>query len=311
MPDFPAEHTSRSLTLLGKSLQNLANFTHFGEKDPNMSCVNDAILECMDGMKIFYTQVSSPPKEWKEETSADAASRRGVGGGLERELSLLLELVRAKHSEIRSKGEVNPEFFRQLMSACHVVVKVEEGAESERGEKGGGGSTPNEISGQSSSSPSPLPSPMQSPSFLEVDHLDSNTEKPAEDIPFPYTISDENDVEIENASGSSSFGMELGEICESAQRNLEDLEGWYGRMKEAAANWEFFEAVKCRDAMLGVYGDLSVSLKLLKRSEPEEEEDEKRVRRLCGEIESLQERLGESVSAFLVSRAEEEEKRAL
>jgi hypothetical protein len=303
MPDFPPEHTARSLTLLGKSLQNLANFTFFGEKDSFMADVNAAITENIDGMKTYYSMVSSPPKEWTE-TPVDLVNQQG---SLERELSLLLELIRAKHSEIRSKSDVSEEFFEKLMSACHVVVKVSENdnKQAERGEKGGG-STPNELSCRSSSSPSPLPSPMQSPSFFEADHLDSNTEKPADDIPFAYTVSDDNDLEMEQNS-RPSFGLELSELCVNVQRSLDEFQDCHDRMKAAASDWEFHEAVRCRDLMLEVYGELNISLKSLRRSEPEEDE-EKRVRELCMAIEDLQQQYAEQISAHLASRTRAAEK---
>jgi hypothetical protein len=34
LPDFPSETTARNLTLVAKVIQNAANMTEFGEKEP-------------------------------------------------------------------------------------------------------------------------------------------------------------------------------------------------------------------------------------------------------------------------------------
>ena len=51
---FPPEHTSRSLTMIGKTVQNLANFTFFGEKESFMSPYNDWITNNLENMRFFF-----------------------------------------------------------------------------------------------------------------------------------------------------------------------------------------------------------------------------------------------------------------
>jgi hypothetical protein len=57
MSEYPPEHTSRTLTLIGKALQNMANLTLFGEKEGFMTPLNDIISANMDKMKSFFRQV--------------------------------------------------------------------------------------------------------------------------------------------------------------------------------------------------------------------------------------------------------------
>ncbi|XP_015260867.1 PREDICTED: RAS protein activator like-3 [Gekko japonicus] len=58
--EYPDDATSRTLILVAKVIQNLANFTTFGEKEAYMSFMN-GFLECnSDAMTAFLGRVSSP-----------------------------------------------------------------------------------------------------------------------------------------------------------------------------------------------------------------------------------------------------------
>eukprot|EP01137_Pigoraptor_chileana_P032331 Opistho-2@21542 len=61
MSDHPSEHTARTLTLVAKSLQNLANLVEFGGKEPYMMDVNFFILENKSKMKLFIDKISTMP----------------------------------------------------------------------------------------------------------------------------------------------------------------------------------------------------------------------------------------------------------
>ena len=60
---LPTPVVARSLTLVAKTLQNLANLMTFGPKEPFMAPMNDLILSRMDEMKSFINEVSSLPKD--------------------------------------------------------------------------------------------------------------------------------------------------------------------------------------------------------------------------------------------------------
>jgi len=64
MPDHPGIKTTRSLILIAKTLQNLANQVEFGEyKEDFMKDMNKFVLDNMENMKIFINNLSQVPAE--------------------------------------------------------------------------------------------------------------------------------------------------------------------------------------------------------------------------------------------------------
>lgn len=59
--DHPDQRIARTLTLLSKTIQNLANLVTFGQKEPYMLKMNDFIVAHMSAMKTFIDHVSTPP----------------------------------------------------------------------------------------------------------------------------------------------------------------------------------------------------------------------------------------------------------
>uniref|UniRef100_H3C096 RAS protein activator like 3 n=1 Tax=Tetraodon nigroviridis TaxID=99883 RepID=H3C096_TETNG len=60
---YPEPQTLRTLTLTAKVIQNLANFTLFGEKEEYMLFMNDFLQQHWDGMRTFLQTVSSLDSE--------------------------------------------------------------------------------------------------------------------------------------------------------------------------------------------------------------------------------------------------------
>uniref|UniRef100_A0A8C5R7G3 RAS protein activator like 3 n=1 Tax=Leptobrachium leishanense TaxID=445787 RepID=A0A8C5R7G3_9ANUR len=67
-PEHPRPLAARGLTLVAKVLQNLANFTRFGEKEDYMSFMNGFLEQHWNEMSLFLQTVSNPDSEVSEES---------------------------------------------------------------------------------------------------------------------------------------------------------------------------------------------------------------------------------------------------
>lgn len=75
--DHPPENIARDLTLIAKTIQNLANLVPFGQKEPYMEGVNSFIADYTPQMKAFLDTLCSPPKEAIDEISSKVALNFG------------------------------------------------------------------------------------------------------------------------------------------------------------------------------------------------------------------------------------------
>ncbi|XP_056426806.1 RAS protein activator like-3 isoform X2 [Hyla sarda] len=62
-PEHPHPVAARALTLVAKVLQNLANFTRFGEKEDYMAFMNGFLEQHWDEMSVFLQTVTDPDSE--------------------------------------------------------------------------------------------------------------------------------------------------------------------------------------------------------------------------------------------------------
>lgn len=58
--EYPEDRARRNLTLIAKTIQTLANFTRFGEKEDFMEFLNQFVDKQQDVMKNFLLQISTP-----------------------------------------------------------------------------------------------------------------------------------------------------------------------------------------------------------------------------------------------------------
>ncbi|XP_065307221.1 ras GTPase-activating protein nGAP isoform X5 [Dermacentor albipictus] len=71
-PEYPDERAARSLTLIAKTIQTLANFTRFGGKESFMEFMNDFVEKEWSTMKTFLKVISSPVSTEQNSSSAEA-----------------------------------------------------------------------------------------------------------------------------------------------------------------------------------------------------------------------------------------------
>ncbi|KAM3864680.1 ras GTPase-activating protein nGAP [Diretmus argenteus] len=108
---YPEPATLRTLTLTAKVIQNLANFTLFGEKEEYMLFMNDFLQQHWDGMRGFLQAVSNPDTEipmTSFDGYVDLPLRLAVLHGL------LVDIIRNKDQDTIDKLHSLPSILNQI-----------------------------------------------------------------------------------------------------------------------------------------------------------------------------------------------------
>nr|XP_033779353.1 RAS protein activator like-3 [Geotrypetes seraphini] len=128
--EYPGDGTSRTLTLVAKVIQNLANFTIFGDKEEYMGFMNDFLEQNQETMTEFLQNISS--------TDSDAAMVHydgyiDLGSSLSILHSILCRIVTNLDQQTKNKLEPLPTILTAIQEGTPVPASIWIGPKGEHG----------------------------------------------------------------------------------------------------------------------------------------------------------------------------------
>ena len=116
--EYPVERVSRTLTLVAKTVQNLANFTRFGTKESYMGFLNEFVEQEMPNMDKFLHSVSV-----LDDDCHDPYSATDENIDLSRALSILYHILQA---EIPGLSKEDCDKLSELMPILRRIAEIHE-----------------------------------------------------------------------------------------------------------------------------------------------------------------------------------------
>ncbi|XP_047506178.1 ras GTPase-activating protein 1 isoform X2 [Pieris napi] len=112
----PPPHAQRSLLMVAKCLQNLANLVEFGAKEPYMEVVNPFILKNKERMVVFLDQLSSVQDPGNVQTNSNN------NFDIAKELATIHHICVSHLSELQTLSKSQPA-IRKLVTVTEMLTK--------------------------------------------------------------------------------------------------------------------------------------------------------------------------------------------
>uniref|UniRef100_A0A8C9G873 DAB2 interacting protein n=1 Tax=Pavo cristatus TaxID=9049 RepID=A0A8C9G873_PAVCR len=243
LQEYPDDRTARTLTLIAKVTQNLANFAKFGSKEEYMSFMNQFLEHEWTNMQRFLLEISNP------ETISNTAGFEGyidLGRELSTLHSLLWEVISQLEQSTATKLGPLPRILRDVNSALSnpACVQVSVTADHTASTPSAGNSISaglqkmvieNDLSGLIDFTRLPSPTPENKDLFFVTRSAGA---QPSPARSSSYSEANEPDVQMSNGSKSLSMVdlqdnrlLDSGANAPSAADSLNDSQSSLGQLQ--------------------------------------------------------------------------------
>lgn len=128
-PEYPCEKVSRTLTLVAKTIQNLANFTRFGSKEGYMEILNDFVEREIGNMDNFLQRITYEPDGIEDlETSCPSS----LNIDLARELAVIYHLLSSEINKLQTDSAMKLSELKIILDDIQRVYESSPKAEELR-----------------------------------------------------------------------------------------------------------------------------------------------------------------------------------